>query len=189
MDTPKTAIIYMPEGGKVGRVTYGELDALSNRVATGLTARGIDAGEAVAVCMPMTVEAVAIYLGIVKAGAIVVSIADSFAPLEIATRLRLVPVQLVFTQDMLLRSGKELPMFSKVAEAGSEAAIVIPAYPERLACTLRAHDLSWSDFLPASDQFRALPMRPEDTTNVLFSSGTTGESDTLDPHHTDQMRR
>ena len=171
----KTAIIYMPEGGKIGRVTYGELDALSNRVAAGLAARGIDAGEAVAVCMPMTVEAVAIYLGIVKAGAIVVSIADSFAPLEIATRLRLVPVQLVFTQDMLLRSGKKLPMFSKVAEAGSEAAIVIPAYPERLACTLRAHDLSWSDFLPASDQFRALPMRPEDTTNVLFSSGTTGD--------------
>ena len=182
------AIVYMPEGGEIGRVTYGELDALSNRVAAGLSERGIDAGEAVAVCMPMTVEAVAIYLGIVKAGAVVVSIADSFAPAEIATRLRLAPVRVVFTQDILPRSGKELPLFSKVVEAGSEVAIVLPAYPERPAGTLRAHDLWWSDFLADSDQFRAFPMSPEDTTNVLFSSGTTGDPKAIPWTHTTPIK-
>ncbi len=184
----QTAIVYRPEGGETGRVTYGEMDALSNRVAAGLVAGGIDAGEAVAVCMPMTVEAVAIYLGIVKAGAVVVSIADSFAPLEIATRLRIAPVRLVFTQDLLLRSGKELPMFSKVAEASSEAAVVLPAYPEKPACTLRAHDLWWSDFLATSDEFQALSMHPEDTANVLFSSGTTGDPKAIPWTHTTPIK-
>ena len=184
----ETAIVYQPEGGRIGRIAYGELEALSNRVAAGLLARGIDTGEAVAVCMPMTVEAVAIYLGIVKAGAIVVSIADSFAPPEIATRLRLVPVRAVFTQDVVLRSGKELPMFFKVMEAGSEAAIVIPAHPQGPIGTLRAQDQWWSDFLAVGEQFRSLPMRPADTSNVLFSSGTTGDPKAIPWTHTTPIK-
>ena len=56
------------------------------------------AGDAIAIDMPMTVEAVIIYLGIVLAGAAVVSIADSFAAGEIAMRLRIASAKAIFTQ-------------------------------------------------------------------------------------------
>lgn len=55
-------------------------------------------GDAIAIIMPMTVDAVIIYLGIVLAGFVVVSIADSFAEKEIAARLRISHAKAVFTQ-------------------------------------------------------------------------------------------
>lgn len=55
-------------------------------------------GDAIAIDMPMTVNAVVIYLAIVLAGLVVVSIADSFAPKEIASRLRISNAKAIFTQ-------------------------------------------------------------------------------------------
>jgi len=69
-----------------------------------LVANAIDAsfskGDAIAIDMQMTVNAVIIYLAIVLAGCVVVSIADSFAPKEIATRLRVSKAKGIFTQVM-----------------------------------------------------------------------------------------
>lgn len=55
--------------------------------------------------MPLTVDAVVIYLGIVLAGCVVVSIADSFAAEEVAVRLRIAGAAAVFTQVGSLRAG------------------------------------------------------------------------------------
>ncbi|CAL5354258.1 unnamed protein product [Camellia sinensis] len=55
-------------------------------------------GDAIAIDMPMTVTAVIIYLAIVLSGFVVVSIADSFAAKEIATRLRVSRAKAIFTQ-------------------------------------------------------------------------------------------
>ena len=55
-------------------------------------------GDAIAIDMPMTVEAVVIYLGVVLAGCVVVSIADSFVAAEISMRLRISGSKAVFTQ-------------------------------------------------------------------------------------------
>lgn len=51
-----------------------------------------------AIDMPMTVESVVIYLGIILAGCAACTVADSFAPPEIAARLRIAACKLVFTQ-------------------------------------------------------------------------------------------
>ena len=84
------AIVTQRENDEeLARFTYHELELLTNRVANGLVEIGIEPGDAVAVDMPMNAESVAIYLGIVKAGCVVVGIADSFALDEIATRLRI----------------------------------------------------------------------------------------------------
>ena len=80
------AIIAQREGDdNLVTLTYHELACLTNRIANGLVALGLKPGDAVAVDMPMHAASVAIYLGIVKAGCVVVGIADSFAPDEIAT--------------------------------------------------------------------------------------------------------
>lgn len=59
---------------------------------------GFRKGDAIAINMPMNVYAVIIYLAIVLAGCAVVSIADSFAPSEIASRLNISKAKGIFTQ-------------------------------------------------------------------------------------------
>ena len=75
----------------------------------------------------MTHLAVVIYLGIVLAGCAVVGIADSFSPKEIAARLRIANCALRFTQDVLLRDGKTLPLYARVTQASSLPTVVLPA--------------------------------------------------------------
>lgn len=52
--------------------------------------------------MPMNVHSVVIYLAIVLAGYVVVSIADSFAAREISTRLTISKAKAIFTQVVTL---------------------------------------------------------------------------------------
>lgn len=85
------------------------------------------AGMAIAINMPMTVEAVIIYLGIIYAGCAAVSIADSFAPSEISTRLDIANTMAIFVQDVILRGGKAHPLYERVVKAHGPTAIVLPA--------------------------------------------------------------
>jgi len=117
---------------------------------------------------------VAIYLGIIKAGGVVVGIADSFQPKEIANRLRLSHAAAVFTQDVMLRAGKALPLYAKVIEASAPPAIVLPA-GQGAALPLRSGDLWWPDFLKPAERTEAVAREPSDHSNILFSSGTTGD--------------
>ncbi len=170
----ETAIIFQKEGGSLSTLTYGELETLTNRVANSLLDMGFSPGEAIAIAMPMNAESVAIYLGIIKAGGVVVSIADSLAATEIATRLKLSGAKAIFTQDYILRAGKQLPLYNKVMDAGAPQAIVL-AHNSSLSVKLRQQDLNWADFLSPKEYFDALPREPHAHTNILFSSGTTGK--------------
>ena len=197
------AIIHRPEGGKLERWTWRELELRAHRVARGLAAAGFGPGDPIAVDMPMTAWSVAIYLGIVLAGGVVVSIADSFAPDEIATRLRLAQARGIFTEDVIRRGGKTLPLYEKVVAANAPRAIVRPAGDESTV-ELREGDLSWRAFLDAEPGDTEPDTEPglhshtctqvceckpgsvspgsapsigdaETTINLLFSSGTTGD--------------
>jgi acetyl-CoA synthetase len=168
----KPAVIYHGENGSVESLTYGELNLLVNRVANGIVQTGWTTGDAVAIYLPMTIESVAAYLGIIRAGCVAVSIADSLAAEEIATRLRLSGAKGVVTQDVLLRGGKYLPLYETVIQAAAPRTVVIAA-GERP--TLRGGDLDWSAFLGRSERFEPYLADPDETTNILFSSGTTGE--------------
>src|SRR5208283_308089 len=138
------------------------------------TELGIKADDRVAIAMPMTVESVAIYLGAVAAGCPVVTVADSFAPPEIAIRLRHGRARRVFTQDFARHLGKRLPLYEKVRAADAPQAIVLPC-GRAIDCELRGGDLAWHDFLSDRTDFRAVPRNPSDVSTILFSSGTSGE--------------
>ena len=169
--------------------TYQELASLTNRVANGLVEIGMEPGDAVAVDMPMNAESVAIYLGIVKAGCVVVGIADSFAPDEIATRLRIGKAKAIFTQDSINRAGKHLPLYEKVIAANAPKAIILRCEDgEGVAQTQREGDMTWADFLSDTDTFTTVACHPDAHTNILFSSGTTGEPKAIPWTHTTPIK-
>ncbi|WP_290879806.1 AMP-binding protein [Fischerella sp.] len=177
------AIIFQAEGGSISTLTYSELYALTNRVANGLVDAGFQTGDAIAIAMPMIAESVAIYLGIIKAGCVVVSIADSFSAAEIAKRLHLSKAKAIFTQDYILRGGKQLPLYTKVVDANAPTSIVLGSSVE-----LRPGDLTWEEFLSSNDEFNAIPAHPDAYTNILFSSGTTGEPKAIPWTHTTPIK-
>lgn len=181
-DPHKIAIISQSENGPIKNTTYGELNVLSNKVAHGLTGLGLKKGDAVAIDMSMNMESVAIYLGIVKAGMVVVSIADSFAPDEIATRLRISKAKLIFTQDYLIRGGKSLPLLEKVKKSSDIPCIVLYS-GEKLT------DRSFLDFIGTqSENFQSIEMVPDDFSNILFSSGTTGDPKAIPWSHSTPLK-
>ncbi|KAK3037046.1 hypothetical protein RJ639_031620 [Escallonia herrerae] len=177
------AIVWRDEGcddSNVNQMTLKELREQVMFVANALDAMFLK-GDAIAIDMPMTVSAVIIYLAIVLAGLVVVSIADSFAAKEIATRLRVSKAKAVFTQDFIVRGGRRFPLYSRVVEAAPSKAIVIPAAGDNVNIELREQDLSWKDFLsrahnlPRPHDFSPVYQPIESMTNILFSSGTTGD--------------
>ncbi len=181
------AIITRRQDGRLETIPVGQLDRLSNRVANGLQALGISKGDSAAIDMPMTAESVAVYFGIIKAGAVVVSIPDSLPSEEIARRLRIGNAKAVFTQDEILRGGKSLPMYEKVRDANAPTTVVLPGKRDS-QIELRAGDLRWNNFLSSNEQFEAVTCAPADPTNILFSSGTTGDPKAIPWDHTTAIK-
>lgn len=169
--------------------TFEYLDKLSNKVANALAHKyGFAFGDAIGICMPMTAESIAIYLGIVKAGLTVVSIADSFSAIEIEARLRLSSAKAIFTQDVIYRGSKYLPLFERVLEAKPKQIFVLPGslgssdsttheiHPSVQKLCRPSTDIAWSELLEStSDVFEYVSCPSTHPANILFSSGTTGE--------------
>ena len=173
-DENDVAILAQKPDGPIRSITFGELRRRANQVANSLVDAGYKVGDAFGVVMPMTDWSIAIYLGVVLAGCNVVSIADSFAPPEIATRLEIAGAKAVFTYDHQDRAGKQLPLFRRVAEATKIPAIVLSTN-DVLSTDIRNQDLCWSEFFVDRDEFEAIECTVQETINVLFSSGTTGD--------------
>ncbi len=170
----ESVAIRYQRGDEVAAVSVAELRQITWRVANGLWEAGHVTGDRIAIAMPMTLEAVAAYLGVLAAGGVVVSIADSFAPHEIATRLRITQAKRIITQDCVVRGGRRLPMYEKVVAAKAPPAVVVPV-PEEPSCALRSGDRRWDDFLSLNTRFEPVDRSAAAHINILFSSGTTGD--------------
>lgn len=176
-----TAIIWRDEGLDDYPVNRMSLKELRSQVIT--VAHALDAifekGDPIAIDMPMTCNAVIIYLAIILGGFVVVSIADSFAPQEIGSRMGVSKAKAIFTQDFIVRGGKKVPLYSRVIQGTSSKVVVIPAIGDSLGIMLRDGDMSWKDFLShaagRSSSYSPVYQSVDALTNILFSSGTTGE--------------
>jgi acetyl-CoA synthetase len=168
---PDIPAIVMGGPSGIETVTIADLRSRVAGFAAGFSAAGFSIGDAIAIVMPMNVEAVVAYLGTVAAGGVVVSIADSFAPHEIETRVEITSPVAIVTQSRAMRAGKDLPMYSKCAEAGATPCIVVDAGG---ATELRPQDMMWDDFVRNGAAFDPVALPASAYTNILFSSGTTG---------------
>jgi len=147
-----------------GQLTYGELDALSDRLAAGLQARGIGPGDAVAVQLPNIPQFLIAYFGILKAGAVAV-------PLNVLLKGPEVAFHLADSGAKLLISwaGALAEAAKGAASAGlSEIYAVGPAEDAAGAAPFEA-------LLAGPGSERPFAQRgPTDTAVIVYTSGTTG---------------
>jgi acetyl-CoA synthetase len=173
-DPGRPAILFgREEAGALETWTYRELEEQVDRFAGGLREGGFSPGDAVALYMPMTPECVAAYLGTVRSGCRVVSIADSFSPAELAKRMEIAGSRTVVTLHAYRRAGREIALYGKVREAlsglGSDARAIVLGEGR-----LEEGDVAWEEFLSTRPRGDGFVAPPDHVTNVLFSSGTTG---------------
>lgn len=186
-DPTQIAITYLDAQQRIQHLTYQALDELSNQVANGLITLGYQPGDAIGMAIPMNKEAVAIYLGIIKMGGVIVSVPDSFSSQEMLTRFNIAKTKLIFTQDYTRWGGKEQPLYAKVKELDIKA-IVLALNPLANELELRANDLSWPPFLSPHTKFDSVACDPMSACHILFSSGTTGEPKAIVWNHTTPIK-
>ncbi len=166
----KEAIVW----GNV-RLTYGELDKLTNRVANALVEMGIGHGDKVALnCVNVPYFPI-VYYGIMKAGAAVVPLCVLFTAPEIEYHLRDSDAKAVF----VFEGTPELPMAKSTQEAfdnvdSCEHLVVMTA--DKLGPSpIEGHKTLTQVTMEMSDEFEMVPTRPDDTCAILYTSGTTGQ--------------
>ncbi len=157
------------------RLTYGQLNALSNRVANALTEMGIGYGDKVALACPNLPFFPIVYYGVLKAGAAVVPICILFKEREVEYHLRDSDAKAVFCFE----GTAELPLLQTVKEGfdkvdSCEHLIVMTADSDATS-PLSEHKTLTEVTAKVSDEYVSYPTKTDDTCAILYTSGTTGQ--------------
>jgi acetyl-CoA synthetase len=145
----KPAMIWESFDGSVREIDWGELQDLANRAANTLAGLGVGRGDRVAVVLPPTPETAAVFFGVWKLGAILLSMSVLYGDDSIRHRL----------------SDSEAALL--VTDSENEARFDHPWAPEILV--LNADTLSG-----ASSEFVCVDTSADDPAQLYYTSGTTG---------------
>lgn len=144
------------------RVSFCELDALTNRIADSLVRRGIKVGDRVAICLPNGIELIAIMGGVLKAGAVLVPVSGRLSGEEIQLIFRDAEPSAIFfdsgMREAALREAAALRRPLLVALDGAASG-----------------EQDYDEFLAegSPEAAIALPVDPNDAL-IAYTSGTTG---------------
>lgn len=157
------------------RITYGQLNALSNRAANALVEMKVGHGDKVALCCPNLPFFPIVYYAIMKTGAAVVPLSVLFKPREIAYHLKDSDAKAVF----VFEGTPELPLAQTVKQGFDEVEtcenlIVMTINPESLSPIENAKTLT-EITKDKSAVFETFPTDAHDTCAILYTSGTTGQ--------------
>ena len=139
-------------------LTYGELDALMDRIAHALQRDGVRAGQAIAVCASGSVRYAALYLGALRAGVVVAPLAPSSTADTLAAMVSDAQAQRLFMDSSTVDL---MPSHAQARVSLDDSA--------------SAQDTDWARWLsPAGASPDGVEVLPEHAFNIIYSSGTTG---------------
>jgi long-chain acyl-CoA synthetase len=145
------------------RLSFRELDALSNRVANGLVASGVQPGDRVGLFGPNSWEWLVSYYGIAKAGAVVSPLSSMLTADEVQYTVSDTKASVVIASPEKAQLLRDLK-----ANGGRFSPVVWDEGPVAGATLLR----EW--LADASPEFVVRPRLPSDLAAICYTSGTTG---------------
>ncbi|SDR62584.1 malonyl-CoA/methylmalonyl-CoA synthetase [Rhizobiales bacterium GAS113] len=156
---PERPFLETPQGRKL---SYGDVLAGSARFANALVALGVKPGDRVAVQVEKSPEALLLYLGCVRAGAVFLPLNTAYTTTELEYFIGDAEPSLLVCDP-----AKREALTSVAAKAKTGAVEMLDAEGEgSLAAKARA----------ASPEFEDVARTPEDLAAILYTSGTTGRS-------------
>jgi len=177
-----TAKVYPDRNWIVTRerkVTFGEMDRLSDKLAHGLTALGIEQGDTVLMMLPNTIDFVTVFCALGKMGSLQVPVNVAYKGgilrhivNDSAARVMIVDRGFIDRLEFLADELGQVRTFIIYAEEGTAAEDTV--LPTKLAEHCRA--VRFEDvFATTSSPFHR-PVAHYDLMGVLYTSGTTGPS-------------
>lgn len=157
------------------RLTYGQLNALANRVANALTKMEIGHGDKVALACPNLVFFPIVYYGIMKVGAAVVPLNIFFKARDFAYHLNDSDAKAVF----VFEGTPELPMAKMVKEGFDQVEscreLIVMTIDENATSPVENAKTLNEITKDESYTFETYATASNDTCAILYTSGTTGQ--------------
>jgi len=142
----------------MSETSYVQFNALSNRVATALIKFGIKPGDHIGLCAPNSRDWIAFYFGLLKAGAVAVTLSSVVKGDELSLLINHSKPKIIFTSDETLDELVELKRDECLEK------IISPQ-----------GDMNFQQLLEkGSESFNALDRDRADTAAILYTGGTTG---------------
>jgi acetyl-CoA synthetase len=160
----RLALIYEDERGQSEQYTFWDLKRLSNRLANGLRAHGIERGDRVGIMLPQSPEAGISHIAIYKIGAIAIPLFTLFGTEALEYRLSNSEARGIVTDEA------NLPKILEIQENLPHLQVVILARGGAGEGVLEFWDLVEK----GSPYLEPVTTRADDPAFISYTSGTTG---------------
>jgi acetyl-CoA synthetase len=178
-DPDRLAVRSQKESGKTRELTFGQLKDRVGRLAGALRHLGVDRGDAVAVYLPMSEEAVVSLLAVARIGAIFIPMFSGYGPDAAANRLENPRPRAMICANGFTRRGNLIEMKEIADESielvGGLDALIVVDYVERDDTPMTSgRDHWWHEIVTSSEPIPATTTYSEDPLLIAYTSGTTG---------------
>jgi acetyl-CoA synthetase len=176
----QVAYHWIGEPGDTRTITYAQLKDEVCKAANALTELGVEAGDRVAIYLPMIPEAVVSMLACARIGAVHMVVFGGFSPDALASRITDADAKVVITADGGYRRGAPSALKPNVDEAlakaeGVRSVLVVKRTETDIEWT-EGRDVWWHDLVEGqSTEHEAQAFDAEHPLYIMYTSGTTAK--------------